>query len=158
MTMLLCCPATVFAQDFMGLKLGMSPNETFEITGREVDISRYPVISGKRIVSDTIPIGECSAYFRRSIAFDTLQRLKVIGLTHRTHPAKVEAVKACMLKWLTADYGEPEIDSLTNDTVDMYVWRTADAVVTMDSRPYNERHSFVLVYFYGSERVARKED
>jgi hypothetical protein len=157
-TLALACPATTFAQDFMGLRLGMPASEAFEVTGRDVDLSSFPVISGKRIVNDTIPIGDCGAYFRRSIAFDTLQRLKVVGLTHRTHPAKVEAVKECVLNWLTKEYGDPEIDSLTNDTVDMYVWRSADAMITMDSRPYNERHSFVLVYYLASERVARKED
>lgn len=142
----------------MGLRLGMSPSEAFKVTGKQVDLSNYKVIAGKRIVNDTIALGDCGSYFRRSIAFDTLQRLKVVGLTYRDNPVDIEGVRTCTLNWLEKTYGTPEIDSLSNDTVDTYIWRSADAMITMDSRPYNERHSFVLVYFFRREMVARKED
>jgi hypothetical protein len=156
--MALLCPASVFAQDFMGLRLGMSAKEAFKVTGKALDLSTYKVIAGKQIVNDTIEVGDCDAYFRRSIAFDSLQRLKVVGLTYRTNPIDVEDVRKCTLGWLEMQYGTPEIDSLTNDTVDTYIWRADDAMITMDSRPYNERHSFVMVYFFRREMVARKED
>jgi hypothetical protein len=158
LTLALLCPATVFAQDFMGLRLGMSPDEAFKVTGKQVDLSTYKVIGGKRIVNDTIEISDCNAYFRRSIAFDSLQRLKVVGLTFRSNPVGIEDVRTCTLSWLEQKYGKPEIDSLTNDTVDTYIWQKADATITMDSRPYNERHSFVMVYFFRSDMVATKED
>jgi hypothetical protein len=158
LTLALLCPATLFAQDFMGLRLGMTSKEAFKVTGKKVDLTGYKVIGGKKIVNDTIGIGECNAYFRRSIAFDSLQRLKVVGLTYRSGPNDIEDVKTCTLNWLEKKYGKPEIDSLTNDTVDTYIWREADATITMDSRPYNERHSFVLVYFFRSDMVATKED
>jgi hypothetical protein len=142
----------------MGLRLGMSANDAFRITGKSVDLSTYKVISGKRIVNDTIAIAECGARFRRSIAFDSLQKLKVVGLTYRSDSAKIAKVKDCTYEWLVGQYGKPEIDSVTEDTVDMYIWRAADAVITMDARPYNERHSFVLVYFYRREIVANREE
>lgn len=158
MTLALLCPSTLLAQDFMGLRLGMSASDAFKITGKHVDLASYKVIGGKKIVNDTIALGDCGAYFRRSIAFDTLQRLKVVGLTYRDNPVDIEDVRTCTLNWLEKKYGTPEIDSLTNDTVDTYIWRAEDAMITMDSRPYNERHSFVLVYFFRREMVARKED
>ena len=142
----------------MGLRLGMSANDAFRITGKSVDLSTYKVISGKRIVNDTIALADCGASFRRSIAFDSSQKLKVIGLTYRSDSARIAKVKDCTFDWLVAQYGKPEIDSTTEDTVDTYVWQAADAVITMDSRPYNERHSFVLVYFFRREMVAKKED
>jgi hypothetical protein len=142
----------------MGLRLGMSANDAFKITGKNVDLSKYKVIGGKRIVNDTFSLADCGAHFRRSIGFDSLQKLKVVGLTYRSDSAEIAKVRECTLNWLQASYGQPSIDSTTNDTVDTYIWRAADAMITMDSRPYNERHSFVLVYFFRREMVARKEN
>ncbi len=141
----------------MGLRLGMSANEAFEVTGKFVDLSRLKVIGGKRIVNDTVGLPDCGAAFRRSIAFDSLQKLKVVGLTYRSDSATIVDVKECTLGWLQDHYGRPEIDSTTNDTVNTYIWRAADAMITMDTRPYNERHSFVLVYFFRREMVATKD-
>jgi hypothetical protein len=142
----------------MGLRLGMSANDAFRITGMSVDLSTYKVISGKRIVNDTIALADCGASFRRSIAFDSLQKLKVVGLTYRSDSSRIARVRDCTYDWLVGQYGSPVIDSTTEDTVDTYMWQAADAVITMDARPYNERHSFVLVYFYRREIVANKED
>lgn len=140
------------------MRIGMSAKEAFKITGRSVDLSTYKVIGGKRIVNDTIELSNCGVRFRRSMAFDSSQRLKVVGLTYRSDSTENVRVRNCTLGWLQATYGRPEIDSITNDTVDTYIWRADDAMITMDARPYNERHSFVLVYFFRREMVATKED
>ena len=142
----------------MDLRLGMSPLEAEAVTGKSIQLAHLKAIKGKKIVNDTIALSECATEFRRSIAFDSLQRLSVIGLTHRTNAKQAEVVKECMEAWLTTIYGIPSIDSVTNDTVQMQIWRTGDTMITMDARPYNERHSFVSIYYFRRELTARKEN
>lgn len=130
----------------MGFRLGMPAEEVVKKLERNVDLGSLRVISGKKILNDTILFPSCDQPFRRSVGFDAEHKLSAIGLTHRTDSVKCEELKECALSYLTREYGSPAID--TADTVVVYSWKFDEAIITLDAKDYNERDWFVQVYYF----------
>lgn len=130
----------------MGFRLGMPSDEVLGKLGKNVDLNTVRVISGKKILNDTISFPSCGQQFRRSVGFDADHRLSAIGLTHRTDSIQCEAIKTCVLEYLEEKFGSPAID--TADTVVVYTWKFDKAIITLDAKDYNERDWFVQVYYF----------
>lgn len=149
---MLVCPATTRAQGFIGVVIGERAEQVLWKTGKTINLESIPLSGSKRILNDTIPIGACSAPFRRSLGFDKQSVLSAIGLTHKTNSRLVDSVATCAFEWVSHTYGPPSA-VLTKDSVQVYEWMLAEgAVITLEAKAYNERDHFVLIYYYRKEQ------
>ena len=135
----------------MGFRLGMPSSEVLPILGRTVDLDKTPLISGKKILNDTIPFPECNKPFRRSVGFNSDHKLTAVGLTHKSDSANAAQLGECVLGYLSTEFGTP-IEEMP-DSITVYTWKFKDALITMDIKPYNERDWIVLVYYFERRKL-----
>ncbi len=133
---------------FLDLKIGMDGERALSILQRPMDLlTNAPLIAGKRIINDTLAFGNCNIPMRRSIALDSGNMLRVVGLTYRGTSEDISGKEACALSWLTNKYGPPTgTDTLAE--VPIYKWVMGSTQLTLETKGYNEKDFFILIYYY----------
>jgi hypothetical protein len=135
---------------FWNLHLGMPAQEVLALTGHSVsELAARPIVSGRRILNDTVAWTACNLPVRRSLAFDTLERLDVIGITYRTRPEHTRELTQCMLGTLEDEYGKQSCDSLGMSVV--HRWVVDASTIEFEAKAYNDQDTFLMVYMYGQE-------
>jgi hypothetical protein len=126
----------------------MDAHSALQTLGIDDDqLASLPYITGKKILHDTVALTRCELRFRRSFGFDSTQRLRVIGLTHKTPNPILARDRDCSKKWLVDQFGEPFEESM-RDSVRVSAWNVAGAKLTLEAKSYDDNYGFVLIYLY----------
>ena len=134
--------------NFLGLQIGMKATDALIVAGKKPNVFQTAKPhSGEIVISDTLPISSCSLDMRRSLGFDTSGTLTAVGLTYKTDADHIAQARSCAFDWLKETYGEPT-GTAVRDSVLQSVWKFSNAVLTCESRNYNSRDYFVLIYYY----------
>jgi len=156
--LLAASPAMLRAQStFFGLTVGMSSHEALLKLKKPVDaLEHIKPHGGQRILADTCPLTFCKLPIRRAIGFDSTDRLKGIGLTYKTTSDFVKEARDCAFTWLSNTYGPPTSEEGDGATV-KDVWHLGKARLTLESKNYNPKDYFVLIYYYSDYSAASPE-
>jgi hypothetical protein len=151
-------PSMLRAQStFFGLSVGMSSHEALTKLRKPADaLENVKPHGGKRILTDTCPLTFCKLPIRRSIGFDTTDRLKGIGLTYKTSADFVKEARDCAFTWLSNTYGPPSSEEKDGGAT-RDVWHLGKARLTLESKNYNPKDFFVLIYYYSDYSAASPE-
>jgi hypothetical protein len=151
-------PTMLRAQSsFFGLSIGMSSHEALAKLRKPIDaLEHIKAHGGQRVLTDTCPLTFCKLAIRRSLGFDTTDRLKGIGLTYKTTEDDIKEARDCAFTWLSNTYGPPSAEeSVGGNTKE--VWHLGKARLTLEAKNYNPRDYFVLIYYYSDYSASSPE-
>lgn len=133
---------------FLGLHLGMKASAAMRHEGKDPDaFRRINAHSGERVFSDTLLLTSCKMAMRRSLGFDSVERLTAIGLTYKTTPGRIQEARDCAYRWLSKRYGPATAETI-RDSTKQEVWKLGPAQITLEAKGYNPTDYFVLIYYY----------
>ena len=148
--------ATTQDPGFLGFKLGMPARAALHAARKNpYALDHVKSHGGQRVLSDTVAITDCNLAFRRSLGFDDHGKLTAVGFMYKTTPERVDSARACAYRWLKHIYGTPTDERMRADTK-QEVWNFGNARITLESKGYNPRDYFVLIYYY--EASMEKQD
>lgn len=140
---------------FLGLWIGMKASVALPVASKRADALEYVTAhSGQRVISDSLTLTHCSFPMRRSLGFDTSGTLTAVGLTYKTTQEHIAQDSDCAFQWLAKAYGAPTGEA-ERDGVTQEVWQYDGVKLTFETRQYNSRDVFVLIYYYKDEKVGK---
>lgn len=135
--------------DFFGFKIGMPAAAALKLSGKNPHaLDALPLREGQRVLSDTVAIASCDLPVRRSLGFDSTNRLTAIGYTYKTTPEAIETLRECAYQWLVKSFGPPTEEAV-RDSTSQEVWRLGQHdEITFETRAYNSHDVFLLIYYF----------
>ena len=144
-------PVTSYAQmNLFGVVPGMQAPAVLKVLKKDSRaLKNLKFISGKQILSDTVPATFCNLMMRRSLGFDSAGVLRVIGLTYKTNHDSVPSAHDCAMQWLANTFGSPVKQETTTEQTEE-TWLPGKDKLMLETKKYNEHDAFLMIYYYAA--------